>query len=130
MRMKDLVELVKAGLKPQEIREMIELEKQVKDINIDEPSSEENGSEKNTVESGTKNNEVVTNNEEITNKSGVENNSDVDKLSGLLENANNEIETLKSQIAELQASNRNRDMSGNSDMSIEDKVTNIISEMY
>ena len=36
MQMRDLIDLVRAGLKPNEIKEMIELEKEVKDINIDE----------------------------------------------------------------------------------------------
>lgn len=116
--MKDLVDLVRAGLKPSEIREMIELEKQAKDIVIDEPTpDDDNGSKDVTEESVIKDDEK-------------HNDDEINRLSGLLESANNEIALLKTQISELQTSNKNKDMSGESDMSIDEKVTKIISEMY
>ena len=94
MNMKDLIDLVKLGLKPSDIKEMVELEKQVKDINIEQ--AENNTEEHEEPPIGEQHEE-----------------ENEDKPNNELTSAKAEIEALKKQITSMQNENKNKDMSGN-----------------
>ena len=110
MKMKDLIDLVRAGLKPSEIKEMIELEKQAADINIDEPEPEP-----------TPNVEPEPNPEP-------ENNVD-NTVADDLKKAQEEIIKLKEQIKSIQNENKNKDISNNQDKTLDEQIVDIFNQM-
>lgn len=109
MQMRDLIDLVRAGLKPAEIKEMIELEKQVKDIDIEakeevkeeqpkeEPVKEEPEPEDNTAEE--------------------------------LKKAQEELANIKTQLVAIQNENKNKDISGTQDKTLDEQLVDIFSKM-
>lgn len=112
MQMRDLIDLVRAGLKPAEIKEMIELEKQAKDINIDEPQPEPKPEPDDKKEPEPEPEPQSDNTE----------NEDLKK-------AQDEIAALKSQIASIQNENKNKDISSNQDKTIDEQIVDILSKM-
>ena len=112
MKMRDLIDLVRAGLKPNEIKEMIELEKQASDINIDEPETEPEP---------TPNVEPETNPEP-------ENNVD-NTAADDLKKAQEEIIKLKEQIKSIQNENKNKDISNNQDKTLDEQIVDIFNQM-
>ena len=112
MQMRDLIDLVRAGLKPAEIKEMIELEKQAKDINIDEPQPEPTPKPDDKTEP------------EPEPEPQPDNTLDED-----LKKAQDEISSLKSQIASIQNENKNKDISNNQDKTIDEQIVDILSKM-
>lgn len=114
MQIRDLIDLVRAGLKPAEIKEMIELEKQAKDIDIDEPTP-----------TPQPNNEP-----EPTPEPKQESEPQVDNTANEeLKKAQDEIAALKSQIASIQNENKNKDISGGQDKTIDEQIVDIFSQM-
>lgn len=113
MQMKDLIDLVRAGLKPSEIKEMIELEKQVKDINIDEPQQQEPTPQPS---------------KEPEPKPEPEPQKD-DKSAEELKKAQDEIANLKAQIATIQNENKNKDISNNQDKTLDEQIVDIFNQM-
>lgn len=116
MNMRDLIDLVKSGLKPNEIKEMIELEKEVRDINI-EPEVDETKTDEGKKDE---------NNEQVDDKKD-EQNKGVD--SEELKNAKDEIESLKRQIASIQSENKNKDLSENQSKSLDEQIVDIFNQM-
>lgn len=112
MQMRDLIDLVRAGLKPAEIKEMIELEKQAKDINIDEPQPEPTPQPDDKTEP------------EPEPEPQPDNTANED-----LKKAQDEIAALKSQIASIQNENKNKDISSNQDKTIDEQIVDILSKM-
>lgn len=112
MQMRDLIDLVRAGLKPVEIKEMIELEKQAKDINIDEPQPEPTPKPDDKTEP------------EPEPEPQPDNTANED-----LKKAQDEIAALKSQIASIQNENKNKDISSNQDKTIDEQIVDILSKM-
>lgn len=115
MTMKDLIDLVRAGLKPSEIREMIELEKSAKDINIDdepEPTPEPSNEPEPTPE-----------------PSKEPEPQQVGTTSDELKKAQDEIASLKSQLASIQNDNKNKDISNQNDKTIDEQIIDIFSQM-
>lgn len=113
MQMRDLIDLVRAGLKPSEIKEMIELEKQAKDIDIDKQEQETTEQPEDKTEP------------KLETEPQVE-----DKSAEELKKAQDEIEALKSQIASIHNENKNKDISGNQDnKTIDEQIVDIISQM-
>ena len=112
MQMKDLIDLVRAGLKPSEIKEMIELEKQVKDIDIDEPQQEPTPQPDNESEP----------------KPEPEIQQDT-KTAEELKKAQDEIANLKAQIATIQNENKNKDISNNQDKTRDEQIIDIFNQM-
>lgn len=112
MQMRDLIDLVRAGLKPAEIKEMIELEKQAKDINIDEPQTEPTPKPDDKTEP------------EPEPEPQPDNTANED-----LKKAQDEIAALKSQIASIQNENKNKDISSNQDKTIDEQIVDILSKM-
>lgn len=112
MQMKDLIDLVRAGLKPSEIKEMIELEKQVKDIDIDEPQQEPTPQPDNESEP----------------KPEPEIQQDT-KTAEELKKAQDEIANLKAQIATIQNENKNKDISNNQDKTLDEQIIDIFNQM-
>lgn len=110
--MRDLIDLVRAGLKPAEIKEMIELEKQAKDINIDEPQPEPTPKPDDKTEP------------EPEPEPQPDNTANED-----LKKAQDEIAALKSQIASIQNENKNKDISSNQDKTIDEQIVDIFSQM-
>lgn len=113
MNMKDLIDLVKLGLKPSEIKEMVELEKQVKDITISEAENNtEEHEEPPTGEQHEEEHEDKPNDDANINKE--------------LDDARAEIEKLKSQITTIQNENKNKDMSGdNNKKTIDEQIVDM-----
>lgn len=112
MQMRDLIDLVRAGLKPSEIKEMIELEKQAKDINIDEPQPE-------PTPQPNKDTEPKPETElQIDNKSAEE-----------LKKAQDEIANLKAQITAIQNENKNKDISNHQDKTLDEQIVDIFNQM-
>lgn len=120
MKMKDLIDLVRAGLKPSEIKEMIELEKQAADINIDEPEQEptQQPDEKTDPKPDTK---TESNTKDI---SGVD-----DTTADELKKAQEEIANLKSQITAIQNENKNKDISNHQDKTLDEQIVDIFNQM-
>lgn len=114
MQMRDLIDLVRAGLKPSEIKEMIELEKQVKDINIDEPQPQPEPTPQ-------PNNEPEP-------KPEPEPQPD-NKTAEELKKAQDEIANLKAQIATIQNENKNKDISNNQDKTLDEQIVDIFNQM-
>ena len=112
MQMRELIDLVRAGLKPNEIKEMIELEKQAKDINIDEPQQEPEPKQGDKAEP------------EPDPDPKPDNTVDED-----LKKAQDEIAALKSKIASIQNENKNKDISSNQDKTIDEQIVDIFSQM-
>lgn len=112
MQMRDLIDLVRAGLKPSEIKEMIELEKQVKDIDIDEPQQEPTPQPDNEPEP----------------KPEPEIQQDT-KTAEELKKAQDEIANLKAQIATIQNENKNKDISNNQDKTLDEQIIDIFNQM-
>lgn len=112
MQMKDLIDLVRAGLKPSEIKEMIELEKQVKDINIDEQQQESTPQPNNESEPKPEN-EIQQDN----------------KTAEELKKAQDEIANLKAQIAAIQNENKNKDISNHQDKTLDEQIVDIFNQM-
>lgn len=112
MKMKDLIDLVRAGLKPAEIREMIELEKQAADINIDEPEPEPTPQPNVETEPSTES------------KS-----KDEDNTAEELKKAKDEIASLKEQIAAIQNENKNKDISNHQDKTLDEQIVDIFNQM-
>lgn len=112
MQMKDLIDLVRVGLKPSEIKEMIELEKQVKDIDIDEPQQEPTPQPDNEPEP----------------KPEPEIQQDT-KTAEELKKAQDEIANLKAQIATIQNENKNKDISNNQDKTLDEQIIDIFNQM-
>lgn len=112
MQMRDLIDLVRAGLKPSEIKEMIELEKQVKDIDIDEPQQEPTPQPDNESEP----------------KPEPEIQQDT-KTAEELKKAQDEIANLKAQIATIQNENKNKDISNNQDKTLDEQIIDIFNQM-
>lgn len=113
MQMRDLIDLVRAGLKPSEIKEMIELEKQVKDIDIDEPQQEESTPQPDN---------------ESEPKPEPEIQQDT-KTAEELKKAQDEIANLKAQIATIQNENKNKDISNNQDKTLDEQIVDIFNQM-
>lgn len=112
MQMRDLIDLVRAGLKPSEIKEMIELEKQAKDINIDEPQPEPTPQPNKDTEP----------------KPEPEPQQD-DKTVEELKKAQDEIANLKAQITAIQNENKNKDISNHQDKTLDEQIVDIFNQM-
>ena len=112
MQMRDLIDLVRAGLKPSEIKEMIELEKQAKDINIDEPQPEPTPQPNKDTEPKPE-------------PEPESNNTSADDL----EKAQEEIIKLKEQIKSIQNENKNKDISNNQDKTLDEQIVDIFNQM-
>lgn len=112
MQMRDLIDLVRAGLKPSEIREMIELEKQAKDINIDETQPEPTPQPNKDTEP----------------KPEPEPQQD-DKTAEELKKAQDEIANLKAQITAIQNENKNKDISNHQDKTLDEQIVDIFNQM-
>ena len=112
MQMRDLIDLVRAGLKPSEIKEMIELEKQAKDINIDEPQPEPTPQPNKDTEP----------------KPEPEPQPD-DKTVEELKKAQDEIANLKAQITAIQNENKNKDISNHQDKTLDEQIVDIFNQM-
>ena len=112
MKMKDLVDLVRAGLKPAEIKEMIELEKQVVDINIEEPE------------------EIEQPKDEPEQKQEPEVEKKVDPTLDELKQAKEDLANLKSQLVALQNEYKNKDISQNLDKSLDEQIEDIFSNLF
>ena len=111
MKMKDLVDLVRAGLKPAEIKEMIELEKQVVDINIEEPEEIEQPKEE----------------PEQKQEPEVEK---VDTTLDELKQAKEDLANLKSQLVALQNEYKNKDISQSQEKSLDKQIEDIFSNLF
>lgn len=112
MQMRDLIDLVRAGLKPAEIKEMIELEKQAKDINIDEPKPEPTPQPSKEPEP----------------KPEPEPQQDT-KTAEELKKAQDEIANLKAQITAIQNENKNKDISNHQDKTLDEQIVDIFNQM-
>ena len=112
MQMRDLIDLVRAGLKPSEIKEMIELEKQAKDINIDEPQPEPTPQPNKDTEP-----EPETETQQDT------------KTAEELKKAQEEIANLKAQITAIQNENKNKDISNHQDKTLDEQIVDIFNQM-
>ena len=112
MKMKDLIDLVRAGLKPSEIKEMIELEKQAADINIDEPEQE-------PTPQPDKDTEPKPEPEPQPDNKTVEE----------LNKAQEEIANLKAQITAIQNENKNKDISNHQDKTLDEQIVDIFNQM-
>ena len=112
MQMRDLIDLVRAGLKPSEIKEMIELEKQAKDINIDEPQPEPTPQPNKDTEP----------------KPEPEPQQDT-KTAEELKKAQEEIANLKAQITAIQNENKNKDISNHQDKTLDEQIVDIFNQM-
>lgn len=112
MQMRDLIDLVRAGLKPSEIKEMIELEKQAKDINIDEPQPEPTPQPNKDTEP----------------KPEPEPQPD-NKTAEELKKAQDEIANLKAQITAIQNENKNKDISNHQDKTLDEQIVDIFNQM-
>lgn len=112
MQMRDLIDLVRAGLKPSEIKEMIELEKQAKDINIDEPQPEPTPQPNKDTEP----------------KPEPEPQQD-NKTAEELKKAQDEIANLKAQITAIQNENKNKDISNHQDKTLDEQIVDIFNQM-
>lgn len=112
MQMRDLIDLVRAGLKPSEIKEMIELEKQAKDINIDETQPEPTPQP----------------NKEPEPKPEPEPQQDT-KTAEELKKAQDEIANLKAQITAIQNENKNKDISNHQDKTLDEQIVDIFNQM-
>lgn len=112
MQMRDLIDLVRAGLKPSEIKEMIELEKQAKNINIDDPQPEPTPQPSKEPEP----------------KPEPEPQPD-DKTAEELKKAQDEIANLKAQIAAIQNENKNKDISNHQDKTLDEQIVDIFNQM-
>lgn len=112
MKMKDLIDLVRAGLKPSEIKEMIELEKQAADINIDEPEQEPTQQPDEDTEP----------------KPEPEPQPD-NKTVEELNKAQEEIANLKAQITAIQNENKNKDISNHQDKTLDEQIVDIFNQM-
>lgn len=112
MQMRDLIDLVRAGLKPSEIKEMIELEKQAKDINIDEPQPEPTPQPNKDTEP----------------KPEPEPQIDT-KTAEELKKAQDEIANLKAQIVAIQNENKNKDISNHQDKTLDEQIVDIFNQM-
>ena len=114
MQMRDLIDLVRAGLKPNEIKEMIELEKQAADINIDEPETEPEPTPQPNVEP----------------EPNPEPENNVDNTTADdLKKAQEEIIKLKEQIKSIQNENKNKDISNNQDKTLDEQIIDIFNQM-
>lgn len=114
MQMRDLIDLVRAGLKPAEIKEMIELEKQAKDINIDEPQPEPTPQPNKEPESEPKQEP-----EPQQDNTAAED----------LKKAQDEIANLKAQITAIQNENKSKDISNQQDKTLDEQIVDIFSQM-
>lgn len=112
MKMKDLIDLVRAGLKPAEIKEMIELEKQAADINIDDPEPEPTPQPSKEPEP----------------KQEPEPQQD-NKTVEELKKAQEEISNLKAQITAIQNENKNKDISNHQDKTLDEQIVDIFNQM-
>lgn len=112
MQMRDLIDLVRAGLKPSEIKEMIELEKKAKDINIDEPQPE-------PTPQPNKDTEPKPEPEPQPDNKTVEE----------LNKAQEEIANLKAQITAIQNENKNKDISNHQDKTLDEQIVDIFNQM-
>lgn len=112
MKMKDLIDLVRAGLKPAEIKEMIELEKQAADINIDDPETEPTPQPNKDTEP----------------KQEPEPQPD-NKTVEELKKAQEEIANLKAQITAIQNENKNKDISNHQDKTLDEQIVDIFNQM-
>lgn len=112
MQMRDLIDLVRAGLKPSEIKEMIELEKQAKDINIDETQQE-------PTPQPSKEPEPKPEPEPQPDNKTVEE----------LKKAQDEIANLKAQITAIQNENKNKDISNHQDKTLDEQIVDIFNQM-
>ena len=120
MKMRDLIDLVRAGLKPNEIKEMIELEKQAADINIDEPNPKPAPQpDEKTDPEPDKNTEP-----DAKDVSGVD-----DTTADELKKAQDEILKLKEQIKEIQKENKNKDISNNQNKTLDEQIVDIFNQM-
>ena len=112
MQMRDLIDLVRAGLRPSEIKEMIELEKQAKDINIDEQQPEPTPQPNKDTEP----------------KPEPEPKQD-NKTAEELKKAQEEIANLKAQITAIQNENKNKDISNHQDKTLDEQIVDIFNQM-
>lgn len=127
MTMKDLIDLVKLGLKPSDIKEMINLEKEVKDIDITDQSKTNNGTdEKSTTE---EEKEEVSDEDKTEEKVNTEDETKDKELLEKLSKANSEIEELKNKIASIQKDNTNTDASGDGSKTIDEQVVDIFNQL-
>ena len=126
MTMKDLIDLVKLGLKPGDIKEMINLEKEVKDIDItDQSKTNKDIDEKSTTEEK----EEVSDEDKTEEKVNTEDETKDKELLEKLSKANSEIEELKNKIASIQKDNTNKDASGSDSKTIDEQVVDIFNQL-
>ena len=126
MTMKDLIDLVKLGLKPSDIKEMINLEKEVKDIDITDQSKTNEDIDEKSI---TKEKEVVSDEDKTEEKINTEDETKDKELLEKLSKANSEIEELKNKIANIQISNANTDVSGSVSKTIDEQVVDIFNQL-
>ena len=104
MQMRDLIDLVRAGLKPSEIKEMIELEKQPEP----EPTPQPNKDTEPKPEPETQ-----------------PDNTTAEEL----KKAQEEIANLKAQITAIQNENKNKDISNHQDKTLDEQIVDIFNQM-
>ena len=126
MTMKDLIDLVKLGLKPSDIKEMINLEKEVKDIDITDQSKTNKDIDEKSI---TKEEEIVSDEDKTEEKIDTEDETKDKELLEKLSKANSEIEELKNKIANIQISNANTDVSGSVSKTIDEQVVDIFNQL-
>lgn len=126
MTMKDLIDLVKLGLKPGDIKEMINLEKEVKDIDITDQSKTTKGTDEKSI---TKEEEVDSDEDKPEEKIDTEDETKDKELLEKLSKANSEIEELKNKIASIQKANTNTDVSGSDSKTIDEQVVDIFNQL-
>lgn len=125
MTMKDLIDLVKLGLKPSDIKEMINLEKEVKDIDITDQSK----TTKDIDEKSITKEEEVSDEDKTEEKIDTEDETKDKELLEKLSKANSEIEELKNKIADIQKANTNTDVSGSDSKTIDEQVVDIFNQL-
>lgn len=125
MTMKDLIDLVKLGLKPSDIKEMISLEKEVKDIDITDQSK----TNKDIDEKSITKEEEVSDEDKPEEKIDTEDETKDKELLDKLSKANSEIEELKNKIANIQKANTNTDVSGSDSKTIDEQVVDIFNQL-
>lgn len=126
MTMKDLIDLVKLGLKPSDIKEMVNLEKEVRDIDITDQSKTNKDIDEKSI---TKEEEEVSDEDKTEEKVNTEDETKDKELLDKLSKANIEIEELKNKIANIQKANTNTDVSGSDSKTIDEQVVDIFNQL-
>lgn len=126
MTMKDLIDLVKLGLKPSDIKEMINLGKEVKDIDITDQSKTNKDEDEKSI---TKEEEEDSDEDKTEEKVNTEDETKDKELLEKLSKATSEIEELKNKIASIQKDNTNKDASDNGSKTIDEQVVDIFNQL-